>query len=251
MHVIHRLHSDFLSLGYQYAKEIHLFRRVLYFMIALQCFICLSRCSESHISAIKTLTIDENLLHGNDPIVATSKVVIIPGDSRCKSRSLISYVSPILGLGIKLLTKPLYLLAYLFHGFGYMLKHFFGGFVWILESALSQFWCYPGKGSFIHKYREEGIFNILDLPTESTLGPGKLESIIEWLHSHLHIILTLLGLPIVFYILYKLLSVLLGTGFGGDTLLKINKDGNWEYAPSSKKAVVNYKYGSFNSPKII
>ena len=36
--------------------------------------------------------------------------------------------------------------------------------------------------------------------------------------------------------------------YGGDTLLKLNKDGNWEYAPSSKKAVVNYKYGSYNSP---
>ena len=89
MYVLHRLHSDFLSLGYQYSKEIYFLRRTLYFMIALQCFMCLTRCSDSHISAIKTLTIDEGLLHGHDPIIATPKVVIIPGDSRCKSRSLV------------------------------------------------------------------------------------------------------------------------------------------------------------------
>ena len=143
MHIIHQMHSDVLSLGHQYAREIHLIRRVLYFIIAIQCFICLNRCSDSHISAIKTLTIDEALLHGNDPIIATSKVVIIPGDMRCKSSSLISYVSPILGLMIKLLTKPLYLLAYIFHGFGFILKNFFGICVWLNESIMSQFWCYP------------------------------------------------------------------------------------------------------------
>ena len=148
MYVLHRLHSDFLSLGYQFSKEIYFLRRTLYFMIALQCFMCLARCSDSHISAIKTLIIDEGLLHGHDPIIATSKVVIIPGDSRCKSRSLVSYVSPVLGLVIKLLTKPLYLLAYIFHGLGFLFKHFFGGFVWILEAIMSQFWCFPKVKSY-------------------------------------------------------------------------------------------------------
>ena len=35
---------------------------------------------------------------------------------------------------------------------------------------------------------------------------------------------------------------------GGETLLKVNKNGHWEYAPSDKKSVVYRKYGSYNTP---
>jgi hypothetical protein len=150
MHLIHRMHSDIVSLARQNEKEFVLLRKTLYFLIAIQCFICLSRCSDSHISAIKTLTIDESLLYGKDPIIATSKVVIIPGGLHCKSKSLFSYLSPFLGLMIKILTKPLYFLAYLFHGIGWIFSNFFGLFVWLLESVMSTFWCYPKVSYYIY-----------------------------------------------------------------------------------------------------
>ena len=35
---------------------------------------------------------------------------------------------------------------------------------------------------------------------------------------------------------------------GGETLLKVNQFGTWEYAPSQKKSVVHHKYGSYYSP---
>ena len=131
MHLAHRVHSDLLSLAKQYPKEVRLLKKALYVVIAIQCFVCLTRCSDSHISAIKTLTINEDLLHGDDPITATSKVVIIPGDQSCKTRN---------GIG--------WIFSNFLCFFGFLFSNFLGLFVWMLECCLSKLWCYP-KVSFI------------------------------------------------------------------------------------------------------
>ena len=232
MHLAHQIHSTILSLAKQYPKELRWLKKALYVVIALQCFLCLQRCSDSHVSAINTVTINEDVLHGRQPITATSKIVITPGDQRCKP-SNVSH-----GIG--------WLFSNIICMFGSLASNFFGIFVWMLECCLSKLWCYP-KGLHIHSYKEEntgftmpsGIFT----PSEEA-GSG----IIEWLHSHLYVALAILGLPLLLFFLYKLVSFFIRSGYAGETLLQLNEDGNWEYAPSKKKSVVHHKYGSYNKP---
>ena len=132
---MHQVHSDLLSLAKQHPKEVRWLNKAMYAVIALHCFICLTRCSDSHISAIKTLTINEDLLHGREPITATSKVVIIPGDQCCRTRN---------GIG--------WMFSNFICIFGTVFSNFFGMFVWNLEYCLSKLWCYPKVRSFFFSF---------------------------------------------------------------------------------------------------
>ena len=140
MNVLHELHSDVVALAVEHKSKLQKYIRLaLYIVIGVQCFLCLERCSSgADITGCTTLTIDEDMLYGNNPIEATSKVIINPRDCNRKRP-----YSPMVGIGLKLLLQPWILFNYLIHGLGFLLFNLLNCLVWLIEGLMWMFWCFP------------------------------------------------------------------------------------------------------------
>merc|ERR1711922_63105 len=229
MHMIKDIHNEIVFMSEKNARGFKILRLLLLIVVGLQCFMCLYQCSDVDFSAVTTLTIDETVLSAGEPIEATSKVTIIPSSSCGDSKPSFQLI------GIRIMVLLGKVCLHLFHLIGFLLRGVAYAPVWIIEALQSGLWCYP-RGSHTDPFEQHSspidiLADIFDADTDNE--DGVIANILGRMNEHRLPLLICLALLCVVGLLKLalLIKYWLLPKRNNETLLKINNQGLWEFAP--------------------